>query len=384
MKYIQLIFITSSAFLLLSGCWDREEINDVSLITGVAFDKTDDEKLEITIEQSIPNASSSEARGSGGEQQTTTQSATGLSIPDALENLEKKISREVFWSHTEVIVISKDLARGGIRDELDFFLRHHEPRMRAYVFISRESAKDIMKLTPIIERSSSEVLKELAEAEVLMHVTLLELLEMFQQDGSSAAIPMIDIEKPPIKEKSLQTIAYLHRTAILEKGKFTGSVGDQVTRGMMWFTENVYESLANIPLKNSEKYIAMRLTNGKSQLIPKIENGQWEITLKLITDGNVLQNESSVDLNNPDKMTKLENMLEKRMEKRLQKTLNKVQAEFQADVLGFGEAFRRKYPEIWKKSKDNWEEIYPEVKVSFDIKSNVIRLGRGSAPKPTE
>ena len=46
-----------------------------------------------------------------------------------------------------------------------------------------------------------------------------------------------------------------------------------------------------------------------------------------------------------------------------------------ADIFGFAEAFQREYPEIWKREKSDWNEIFQSVDVSFDTTANIKRTG---------
>ena len=51
------------------------------------------------------------------------------------------------------------------------------------------------------------------------------------------------------------------------------------------------------------------------------------------------------------------------------------------DILGFAEEFHRKYPREWKKVKKDWDEIFPTVKVTLDIKAYIRRPGLSTTPQ---
>ncbi|GAA3319443.1 hypothetical protein GCM10020331_026370 [Ectobacillus funiculus] len=53
-----------------------------------------------------------------------------------------------------MIVIGEKLAKEGIRDQIDFFIRYSEPRLRAYVFVTKGSAKDALVLHPPLEKKA--------------------------------------------------------------------------------------------------------------------------------------------------------------------------------------------------------------------------------------
>jgi spore germination protein KC len=356
------------------------ELNDVALIRGIGLDQKEDNRIEVTAEIAIPQIQSGSegGGGSGGGGQTLIRTGQGVTIADALEQLTKRIPRKVFWGHSEVIVIGEKLAQEGIRDQIDFFIRHPEPRLRSYVFITKGNAKDVIALQPPLEKSSSEVLRELAISEVLMNVTLIELIQMLK--GDVAALPMIGQLPPEEGQDPLQTIAYINRTAVFKQDKMMGSIDDQVTRGVLWLRDEIKEANITVKPEEANGYIAMTLIRANTELIPKIKDGKWEMTVKAVTEDDVILNESNLKLEDPKNTKVLEKALEKEIEERLKVTIDQVQKEMEIDIFGFAHAFEQKYPKKWNEVKDDWEEIFPEVEVTFDIKAHVLRTGAGSAP----
>jgi spore germination protein KC len=277
-----------------------------------------------------------------------------------------------------VIVLGEKLAEEGIRDQIDFFIRHPEPRLRSYVFVTKGTAKDVLALQPPLEKSSSEVLRELAISEVLMNVTLVELLQMLK--GDAAAIPMIDQLPSEGGQDPLQTIAYINRTAVFKQDKMIDSIDDKVTRGVLWLRDEIKEANITVKPEEANGYISMTLIRAHTELIPKLKDGKWEMTVKAEIEDDVILNESSLKLEDPKNSKFLEKELEKEIERRLKLTIDQVQKEMETDIFGFAEAFERKYPKKWNGVKDDWEEIFPEVEVKFDIEAHVLRTGAGSAP----
>jgi spore germination protein KC len=65
MRILLFVFFWMSLFLL-TGCWDRVELNDVALIRGIGLDKNEDNRIEVTAEISIPTIQSGGSQGGGG------------------------------------------------------------------------------------------------------------------------------------------------------------------------------------------------------------------------------------------------------------------------------------------------------------------------------
>ncbi|WP_208592396.1 Ger(x)C family spore germination protein [Gracilibacillus suaedae] len=384
MRCTKVIYFIGIIFFLLTGCWDRKETNDLWVVTGVGLDQTKGGEVEVTVE--IHSPSGNEGDGAGGEgnqaggNKTILQTGKGVSIPKAIEDLDTKLPREILWSHTEAIVINKELAETGIREELDFFIRHPEPRLRSYVFISEGNAKDIMALLPPLERSSSEVLIELAKSEILMKVTLFDLMEMLKGESGASILPMIDILPPEEGKQPLETIAYINRSAILEHGRMIGTITDRLTRGVLWFRNEIKESTVTVKPEEADGLISMKLIKGRTELIPKIDGNQLKMTVKVETIDDVIQNKTNWDLKNMEKHKMLEKELAQKIEMRLTDTLEMVQKEMEVDIIDFGETFRQKHPDKWKSIKRDWKERFPSVEVTFEIKASVLRTGQGSIP----
>jgi spore germination protein KC len=55
-----------------------------------------------------------------------------------------------------------------------------------------------------------------------------------------------------------------------------------------------------------------------------------------------------------------------------------VQQNMNADILGFAQAFHRKYPKEWNRVKDEWDEKFPQVKVTFESDVKIERQGLSS------
>jgi spore germination protein KC len=381
-KWLLVLVLLLSLFLL-TGCWDRTEVNDVALITGLAIDRKNKKTIELTAEMHIPKALGvgGGGGGGGGGHQTFVRTGEGHTIADAISDLQLKIPRKVFWGQTKVIVFGERFAKEGIRVPLDFMTRHPEPRLRSYMFVAKGKAKDILALQPPLERSPTEVLRELAKSEILMRVTLKDLLEMLSGDSQAAAIPMVSILPHEKGSDPLQTIAYINQTAIFKQDKMVGQIGDSLTRGVLWMRNEIKQ--ANISIKPSvgKGYVSSTMLSSNSELIPKIEDGKWKMTIKVKTKDDVIVNGSNLNLMNPKIISILQKDLENAIKQRLNQTLEKMQKEMKVDVFSFSEEFHRKYPKEWKKVKKDWDKIFPSVDVTLDVKAYIRRPGLSTTPQ---
>jgi spore germination protein KC len=299
---------------------------------------------------------------------------------ECLSILQEKLPRRIFWGHTEIFIIDSKLAREGIRSYIDLMLRHPQIRESAYIFISDKKAKKMLELTPSLERSTSEVLRELAKSKIGVEVTLKDLNQSLSGDAKAISLPWIKELPPDQRSEGKKTIPYITGTAVFKKDKMIGHINDRLTRGVLWVRNEIESYMDTVTLEEAEGYISMRLLRGHSKLLPKIENGEWKITLKVDTEDDIVQNGTNLNLMNPKFTRMLEKDLEATVQETVQAALNQVQKKMNADIFGFADAFHRKYPKQWHKAKDHWDEIFPKVKVSIEVKAYLRRPGMITAP----
>ncbi|MBS4210907.1 Ger(x)C family spore germination protein [Neobacillus rhizophilus] len=372
-------FFLICSVISLSGCWDRNEVNDLALITAAGFDMVSDEKIELSVLVFIPKGGGSSDQamesGNGGASQTLVRSAEGKTVADAMAKLQEKLPRKIFWGHTDVFILDEELAKKGIAGHVDFIMRHPTLRERGQIFVSSQKAKKVLKLMPPLERDLSEVLKELSQHKLGLNITTKKLAQMLIGDSGDCALPWITILPPENKEKPKQTIAYITGTAIFKKDKMIGIIDDSVTRGVLWLRNEILLGVITIKPPKTDGYISVNVLQAQSKLVPKIQNGKWIITLKSVSASDIVQNTTKLDVSNPVVLKSLEPLLAKEIEKRIKKARNQVQEEMKADIFGFAEAFHRKYPDVWNKKKNRWNEIYPNVELKFDTKCHIRRQG---------
>ncbi|BBH19124.1 germination protein [Paenibacillus baekrokdamisoli] len=383
-KVLHLVSL-SITLMLLTGCWDREEVNDLALVMAAGFDKKNDKTIELSIQVFIPRAAGGgggmagggSGGGGGGAGQTLVRSAEGTTIADAMSKLQEKLPRRIFWGHCEVFVIGEKIAKKGIREHIDFIMRDPEPRERADVFVSKGKAKAVMELLPPLERSSAEVLRELAKTRIGMKTTVNDLAQMLTGDAGTAALPWLEI-LPPEPDKEKQTIPYITGTAVFKKDKMVGRMDDKVTRGLLWLRNEIKIATVTIKPKEADGHISMRLLRSKTELIPEIKDKKWIMTVRIETEDDVVQNTTNLNLTNPKFVKKIENDLNENIERRVKMALAQGQHKFNADIFGVADAFHRKYPKQWNEAKEHWDEIFPEIEVNIEAKARILRPGMSS------
>lgn len=377
-----LILLFLLASFLFTGCWDRREVNDTALVLGTAIDKGQGKNIRLSVQILIPRAVSSgqTEAGGGAAQHVLVRSASGENMADAASKLQRKFTRKIFWGHCKMYIFSKAIAKeGNIHKQIDFLLRHPEPRERAYLFVSEGKAIDLLTLQPPLEPYLGESMRKLSDMHVGMNATVIGFEQMATGDTRVALLPLIKKLPQTVKKNKEETIAYIMGTAIFKKNKMVGQIDTKVTRGLMWLRNEIQESALTIHPKKGES-ISLDIVRQATKLFPVIEDGKWKITVKVKSEVTIVQNGSHFDIMNPDVTKKLEKDLERDIKQYMNLALKQLKKEMNVDAFVFADAFHRKYPKEWNKVKDHWDKFFPKVDVKLDVKTRVRQPGLSTTP----
>ncbi|MGN7296317.1 Ger(x)C family spore germination protein [Ferdinandcohnia sp. SAFN-114] len=117
------------SLLLLSSCWDSEELQDLSIITAAAIDLVEDDKIQISVQIFIPRAITTGQTGEDPSAGSTfIREGTGDSLAEAVSKLQSNVPRVLFWGQCKIFIMGNELAKKGIQKEVDYLLRHPAPR----------------------------------------------------------------------------------------------------------------------------------------------------------------------------------------------------------------------------------------------------------------
>ena len=135
--------------LLLCGCYDKTEPNDIAFVTAMGIDKSkqNKENYDITFQIAKPtqiSGGASEEGGKGGEiiQNITVEAPT---IYAGIETANFIISKSISLSHIKLFVFSEEIARGGIADLTETMTRSEEIRPNVFLAVSKTSAKEYLE-----------------------------------------------------------------------------------------------------------------------------------------------------------------------------------------------------------------------------------------------
>ena len=124
------IFVLLVFCLILCGCGNYRELNDLSVITGVAIDK---DESGYKLSYLIANSQKAQTSSKEGEAQTTVYSGTGKNLTEAVKAIEVKSPKQLYYGHITTVIISEEIGKEGFLKVSDIILRNPETRKQFYI-----------------------------------------------------------------------------------------------------------------------------------------------------------------------------------------------------------------------------------------------------------
>jgi spore germination protein KC len=396
-KRILLILVFFVSTLFLSGCWSKKELTDLAIVAALGIDKNEQGRYVGTMQIINPGNVTSGMQGGGGSQGPPISIVTGSgdSIVELSRRASRKLSRRLYYAHTNLIVISEELAKEeSISNILDPLERDAQFRSTAIIVIAQGSkASDIVKvLTAIDKIPSNKVIKTLKITEKIwgenIAVSMQDAIKIIVSPGKELAVSGFrvsgDVDKGITMENTHQTepasLLLAGSLGIFKNGKLTQWVDGETARGSVFLLDKLNASAIGVKWEGKDDAILYELIRQKTKVSAKMEKGKPRVSIEVQAEGNIGETRVLVDLNNPHLLLKLEKEIEKEIKKEISMAI-KIAQKSKSDIFGFGEALHRTNPKEWGKMAHKWNDVYfPEVKTDIVVDAFIRRTGLRNNP----
>lgn len=377
MKKLILIITILIISVTLTGCGGYEELNNLSIVTAVAFDKTDDE-YELSF--LIANSPKAQTSAKEGEAKTTVYTGKGKTIAEASKDIEQIVPKQVYLGHINVVVISEDIAKDGFLKIADWLLRNPQTRKKFYLLQAKdEKAKNILKIVSPLESFPSQSIATLIESNsetksIATSITYSNFISQILEKGYDPVLPSITINgsvKEGSNEKNLETTEpesylMLGPLAIYKGDKLKGFSTEEESWAINVLKGDSKEINYNVKYQNENISIE---TSSLKSTIKIIDEKNIEITISGV--GDIYNINNKIDIQDYKEINKIEKAWSSSLKKDLTKVIKKVQSKWQADIFGFGNLIYKNNPKTWEKLEKNWNSKYfpnLNVKIKTDLK----------------
>ncbi len=377
--------------VLLTSCWSKKELTDLSFVSAMGIDKTKDGRYELTF-QIINPGNVAGLQGGGGTQSppVTIYSASGDNLVEASRRASARISRRLYYAHTNLVVIGEKLAREeGINILIDSIDRDPEFRITTSLVIANQSsAADLVKaLTPVDKIPANKIMKTLEFTQRKwgenLKVSFQEVMRSLESPGGEALVSGFRLVGNPQQAEKLDNLqqsapeATLRASgiAVFKNGKLIDWLYNSPARGSVWILDKIQGTDINVDWKGKKEALAYQTVRQKTDVSVKMIKGKPYASVHTRVEGDLGEVEVPVDTRQPAVIKKMEKAAGKEIKKELQTAIKQAQTD-KVDIFGFGEALERTRPNQWEKLKSEWGDVYfPKLDVDVTVEAYIRRTG---------
>ncbi len=360
--------------VLCTGCWDLEEINDVTIVVATALDKSEDEKkYRASFQIPLPGELAPET---GGGKPYYVDSSTGDAVTDINARIQSRLPRKFIFSHRRLLLLGEPLAAEmGIQPLFDALTRTPQKRLTAYMAVTDGPAYPYFNIQSQMELYSGEMIRELIQSQGVYTQNLKNVMLKINQTGIEAIIPYIKLKETKVskQEKSKGQIE-LHGYAQLKEDKMVGTFTDDAAEGLLWMIKDAHPLNTSLQV-NEDQFISVNNIQSETSITPVVEGEDITFDLSLHVTCGVVEDSSNKNLFNNKNIEEVQQKVEEKIKRQMNEALELIKKN-KADSIGFGLYIKHRYPYLWNQSlKKNWPEKIPSLAFHTNVDVTIENIG---------
>ncbi|MGM0881610.1 MAG: Ger(x)C family spore germination protein [Bacillota bacterium] len=385
-----ILLLTISLSLLVSGCGSQTELNKLGIVSAMAFDLDETNQWIMTFQIIKPQSAQSKSGGGGSQSPVTVFSSKGKTILEAIQKSDLETSRRLFFSHVSVVIISQRVAKYGVSQLLDSYLRDNQQRETANVLISSGDAKKVLEvLTPLESNPGNAIANLISEhgdgQSSLAPSKVHELISTMTNPSASSILPEIKItgegkrqaSLDALKETRSPAVLKLDRVGVFKQDKFAGWLTRKESLGIPWIMNRIKSTTVVFPCQGEnrkEQLSSFLVEKSRAKLKPAVSGGHLLMSVNIDAKGSLTETACKLDLEKAETLNKLEEHIQEQIKSDVEHSFQALK-KMKADALGFGDAFHKAYPQAWKKWSSNWENEFSKISMNVTVKVTIRRTG---------
>ncbi|QFG00763.1 Ger(x)C family spore germination protein [Psychrobacillus glaciei] len=371
----KIITIFMLVLIFLSGCWDVKEPERMFYIYGLGVDYKDG-KYDIYAQiVDFTNIAKSEQPNIDAVQATVGH-ASGKTMDEALFELYHSMDQMLFWGDLTYLVLTEEVLKNGHANEIiNTFVRYRETRYKTWVYGTKDSVKEIMLITPILNRSMSlskisDPMNSYEQESLVEPINFRKMIIRLNEPSYEVSIPLVSIIENWETEKRTEKATSINGVAVISPNELKGFFTGKKVRGLQWMTKETKRGEITVKLdSNKDSYLTVALDKIKLKVTSDAGNDKVKFDIDIKMDVTVSGFQEN--LTESEIRTAVEKEVTKEIEETYMEALKK-----DIDIYRLSEY-------LYRYNIKKWKEVQKDGKVDLDkdsirtIKINISKVNSG-------
>lgn len=373
MKKYRMFIIILIIPLILTGCWDYNDVNKRSITLSVGVDNVHNGNgVEFSgeIARLGPSKGGKEGGGQIGSASITssfTFVSKGKDFEEARANYNKEIPQNDFSGATRAVVFSKEYAQNpGIDSYINRVINLFGYRTALLIAVSDIPTSELfntkIKNDISIGHAIEDTLRHLSEEVGLVYKTIYEANSDILLEEVGYLIPYIGVRDSSVSVLGYAVMSDDSRLIDIIKSNEASIVN-------FLLSKNAVQRKAYSCPAHPTQDISVKTSLKKRIIKTSIKNDSINININLDLKSEI-QYPYHYQLHSKKDIEPLEKSIENKIKEDVLKIIKKSQEEFKIDCFDFARYFRAQNPEVYKNI--SWKEEYPDINFTVKVKTKLI------------
>lgn len=336
--------------LLLTGCWDIKNIQDINYLTCVGFDYVDDKYVVIVQMIDFSSVAKTESAKPTQPVPVWVGRGTGQTLVGAFNDLYLTAQLRIFYGQVNTIVLSENVMKKGFNDVEELIDRYYEIRLTPWVFGTKEPIEELFAIAPFFNLSPlmsmlhqpQEIYKQQS---LIAPMTIREFFLETREPGNSTLLPSLGSTKRHWRsnEKPKEMIE-LDGVFVFKGESYKGWIDWRKVPGIRW-TQRETQRSPMLVRSDGKPLAAVSLEAPKVKIKPRLSEGRAIFDMDVKLSGYISEGFQEVA------ERELQLKAAAQVEEEIRSTF-KEGLKLKADVLRLEHALYRKKNREWKALRD--------------------------------
>lgn len=360
--------------LLLTGCWDIKDIQDINYVNAIGFDFKDDQYIVWVQMIDFSTVAKMESGKSTQHVPVWIGTGKGNSPAMALDDLYRSAQLRIFYGQINAVVLSENVLKKGTQEVADLQRRYFEMRYTPWIYGTKQPIGELFAIVPFFNLSPissmlHQPLESYRQEAIIAPLSTREFASSIREPGNSTILPSIGITTSHWKEDTKpHPMLTFDGVFALQNGTYKGWLSEQQAPGLRWLNPETNRSPVALTSGNKPE-ADLSLERPKVNVTARVKNGKPSYSIRVRLTGNVNQ------LFTPISEEELERRAAERVLADIRRTFEEGLA-IHADLLQLQHALYKQRNRQWKKINREDGGISPETKVDIRVSVKLIHAGK--------
>ena len=369
-KRARLTALLLTTSLLVTGCWDAIEINDLDLATLVILDKRDG-NFSFTVE--VPTIMPSGSGSGGAKPQNVYLVGTGPTFVLARDSLEAQLEKPLYLGTVRTLVITQDAAMNDLAEYLFRLREDFTYRQKIVLTTTRERPEELIRFENETTSPGGFAVDEMLAALESSGRTYAQSTASYVEDilnHRGFVVHCVGLVNGQLAVKGY---------SVFKDANCIGYIPMEESRGMIYLLAQKPVWIYRVPYSGGFATLKVSGTDRKIAVSYTQEGLRFHVQLKFQGTVLYLSEVRSFPLTEQVKQ-ELTEQLALMLKTDVDGAIAQSQHTFQCDYLNFCEAFRLSYPDAYETV--DWIAEYPGASIQTDLRIDLVSADKMDMEPP--